>query len=383
MLKGIEKSKFKTTLHLLALRVDAKSVGSTVKKLNGHLLSRKKLKCVVMDPETPDGSIKRVLFDEKIKDIKTLPSEIHSFIEKFPVVEHSIELSYSYFSMDEVLSQILPKEIDIPSSFEIAGHVAHFNLREEQLPYKSIIGQVLLDKLPQIRTVVNKTSSIGTEFRTFPMEIIAGENDLNVQVRESNAIFKFNYAQVYWNSRLQHEHDRIAKMFKTTDIICDMMCGIGPFAIPLALKGCRVYANDLNPKSFQYLQENIHLNKVTDRIEAFNLDARAFIDHLFEQQIEFSQVLMNLPATALEFLDVFRAGRFDYWQGTLPTVHCYCFSSEEDPKQDVKRRAEEILGTTIQDKIRIVRDVAPNKVMLCVSFQIPTDWALSAKRQRV
>jgi len=41
-----------------------------------------------------------------------------------------------------------------------------------------------------------------------------------------------------------------------------MFCGVGPFSIPAAKKGCRVYANDLNPQSFKYLMQNLALNKV-------------------------------------------------------------------------------------------------------------------------
>lgn len=41
-----------------------------------------------------------------------------------------------------------------------------------------------------------------------------------------------------------------------------MFAGVGPFAIPLALKGCQVYANDLNPRSFHFLQANKTRNKV-------------------------------------------------------------------------------------------------------------------------
>ena len=46
------------------------------------------------------------------------------------------------------------------------------------------------------------------------------------------------------------------------EVLCDMMCGIGPFAIPAAKRRVHVYANDLNPDCFRYLRENATLNKV-------------------------------------------------------------------------------------------------------------------------
>jgi tRNA (guanine37-N1)-methyltransferase len=41
-----------------------------------------------------------------------------------------------------------------------------------------------------------------------------------------------------------------------------VFAGVGPFAVPLAIKGCHVYANDLNDRSYFYLQNNAKLNKV-------------------------------------------------------------------------------------------------------------------------
>ena len=49
-----------------------------------------------------------------------------------------------------------------------------------------------------------------------------------------------------------------------------MFAGIGPFAVPSAkLKGCQVYANDLNPNSFKYLEINAKLNKVYEIEDVF------------------------------------------------------------------------------------------------------------------
>ncbi len=54
----------------------------------------------------------------------------------------------------------------------------------------------------------------------------------------------------------------LANIILTCLQIGDVFCGVGPFAIPAAKKGCEVHANDLNPASHKYLVENIKINKV-------------------------------------------------------------------------------------------------------------------------
>lgn len=174
---------------------------------------------------------------------------------------------------------------------------------------------------------------------------------------------------------------------RPSDVVCDMMAGIGPFAVPAAARGCRVYANDLNPQSAKWLRTNVQLNKVQRRVAVSAVCGREFVRGLlrvgsaaegasdpgWHQFGTFSHVLMNLPASALDFLDVF-VGAFPraLWRAPLPRIHCYCFSKALDPQADVIQRAEQVMGCAIPGATaHIVRDVAPSKLMLCVEFDLP------------
>jgi tRNA (guanine37-N1)-methyltransferase len=113
------------------------------------------------------------------------------------------------------------------------------------------------------------------------------------EVRQHGAVFRLNYGEVYWNSRLEHEHKRHARawqpdsrlsdntvdaasvprarrlveLFRPGEVVCDMMAGIGPFAIPAARRRVIVHANDLNPRCAHYLRVNTALNKVSATCE--------------------------------------------------------------------------------------------------------------------
>jgi tRNA (guanine37-N1)-methyltransferase len=108
-----------------------------------------------------------------------------------------VRVEYDALSVAEVLSELLPPDVQAPTGYESVGHVAHLNLRPEQLPYRALIGQVLLDKLrPAVRTVVHKEGEISSTFRSLPLEVIAGERDLRVTVQHGAARLRFDYSKV-------------------------------------------------------------------------------------------------------------------------------------------------------------------------------------------
>ncbi|CAJ0747226.1 10189_t:CDS:10, partial [Entrophospora sp. SA101] len=372
-IKALDKELFKRTIEVIGVRVPINSISKFTKTLKEDLFNQPKLRNVIDDPNS--NSTKIVLLNPKVKtlELDNISEETKEFIKKEGngIISHSVELNYDYWN--DILKAILPEGVEVPSSFTQVGHIAHMNLRDEFIPWKYIISQVVLDKNSKIATVVNKTDMIDSTFRHFKMEILAGEHNLMAEVKESNCKFRFDFSKVYWNSRLHTEHDR------------DVFAGVGPFSIPAAKKGCIVYANDLNPESYKYLQENILLNKVKDKVHPYNLDGREFIKNASENLRPssdssnfriFDHFVMNLPASAIEFLDVFKGlytGQEKEIRNSkinLPTIHCHCFSKSENPKQEIIQRINKILEMPLEksndggiDKynIHFVRKVAPNK----------------------
>ena len=141
----------------------------------------------------------------------------------------------------QILRQVLPAGMTIPSAFESVGHIAHLNLRNEHLPFRHVIAQVstlnlnasenynmavllFLDYLclqipcgcafpflihcvnlvqivleknkPRIRTVVNKTDVIHNKYRTMQLELLAGNSSLITTVVEHGLSLRVDLAAV-------------------------------------------------------------------------------------------------------------------------------------------------------------------------------------------
>ncbi len=106
-----------------------------------------KPKCRPVRSDPASNEHKLVLLKEGIKQIDELPAKCLEFIKANEIepVPFSLETNYDNFSANAALRVLLPPAVEVPASFETVGHIAHLNLREEQLPFRKIIGQVLLD----------------------------------------------------------------------------------------------------------------------------------------------------------------------------------------------------------------------------------------------
>lgn len=373
---------FDSKVEHAALVVPAKRAAELRKTLRSVLLHRPKTKAIYPVDNNNDPNLRKMVLKSN-DDILWKDPAVVKLLEEDPSIQvstHSIEVSYADWTVDEVLNKILPFD-EVPSSFEIVGHIAHVNLKDEWLAFQYIIGKVILDKnQPRIKTVVNKEGHIDTKYRTFGMKVIAGssENDWSiVTMKEEGCTFQLDFQQVYWNSRLAGEHRRLVHDIRTRSRGCtvaDIMAGVGPFAVPLTAaklnpSHIRVHANDLNPASYKYLNVNSTRNKCGEFLNTYNMDGRAFVHWLQEKEIDFDHAIMNLPASAPEFLDAFRG-----FQGkVMPEIHVHCFAAKlGGGQEEAIARCSRALGCQIENPhVHLVRDVAPKKNMLCISFVLP------------
>ncbi|XP_004525723.1 tRNA (guanine(37)-N1)-methyltransferase [Ceratitis capitata] len=403
----LNREAFRKQIKLPRLRVPERDSNKVLPLLKKLLLKMEKLRPVRPLSEI-EGDIQStmreiLLHPLAVKSWDCLPTaelEKHN-IESGNFYYADLELNYDNWRADEIFKSVLPIEDEGLTSYSRIGHIVHLNLRDHILPYKNLIGQVLLDKVPGCRTVVNKAATIDNTYRNFQMELICGEQQYQVETIENGILFEFDFSRVYWNPRLSTEHERITKMLNSNDVLYDVFAGVGPFSVPAAHKKCWVLANDLNPESYKWLQHNGKRKKCLAHMKTFNKDGRAFLledvkpdllkrwkeDNTKNYQIH---ITMNLPAMAVEFLDVFRGflnadEAKELLNQTLnyPTVHVYSFAKGEDTKTRVREIVEENLGLPLGENlegIHFVRNVAPKKDMYRVSFRLTKDILLTTAK---
>ncbi|GAB0099653.1 tRNA (guanine(37)-N1)-methyltransferase [Sergentomyia squamirostris] len=387
----LDRAVFHQKVSVPQVQVAVGKLESVVQKLRKKMLKLEQRKPVFGD------DVKTILLHpELVKSWEDVRELEELGIDKESLKFEEIEVKYENFKSDEIFRSVLPEDQENLSSFSRIGHIVHVNLKDHLLPFKRLIGEVFLDKIPTCRTVVNKLHTIDSEFRNFQMELLAGVEDYQVEVRENGCVFEMDFSRVYWNPRLASEHERIVKSLNPGDFFCDIFAGVGPFSVPAGRRKCPTVANDLNPDSVKWLQHNVKRNKAEKFVKSSNKDGRQFIredvkDFLldFWKHAETGRdfiIAMNLPALAIEFLDAFDGLLQDTsieipGNTKFPLVHVYTFVKDAPP-DSVKVTAEAHLSHKIPaiEGISFVRNVAPNKDMFRLSFRLTRDILFSRKR---
>jgi len=156
--------------------------------------------------------------------------------------------------------------------YAIIGDIAVVSFPPELEAYKAGAADAILSRRKNIRAVLNKLSKAEGDERVPRYEILKGE-DAIATYREFGFTYRFDVSKVFFNGHLSHERRRIADMAAPGEGVLVPFAGAGPFAIPLAAKGCRVIAVEKSAVACKWLASNARLNHVEAFVDILNADA--------------------------------------------------------------------------------------------------------------
>jgi tRNA (guanine37-N1)-methyltransferase len=160
----------------------------------------------------------------------------------------------------------------ISNRFHVIGDIAIVSIPPELERYKKDIAGAIISRRRNIRKVLNKTSKLEGERRVASFELLAGEGTVTLH-REFGFAYRLDVAMVFFNSHLSYERSRIASKAQPGEMVLIPFCGVGPFVVPLAAKGSRVFALEFDPEACRWLAENVRLNGVEDNVVIVKGDA--------------------------------------------------------------------------------------------------------------
>ncbi len=264
------------------------------------------------------------------------------------------------------------------SSFDVVGDIAIIKAPNNASDAQAVARQIMAVH-KGVKTVFSQTSPIKGDHRTRELTLLAGENRTVTKYKEAGCIFSVDIEKCYFSPRLKHERLRIASQVSPHETVVNMFAGVGCFSIIIAktVPETKVYSIDINPTAYQFMQENIRVNRVFGRVEPLLGDSQDIAQTKLQGVAD--RVLMLLPEKALEYLPA----AVSALKKTGGWIHYYDFQhapGKEDPTEKTERKVAEKLDSLGVPYMfacsRIIRSTGPNWYQTVLDIQVA---AISSK----
>lgn len=325
-------------------------------------------------------SVKRDLIDNewlatgfvpKKEDDHIFFSINENYTGRWPVqdreLDHRFEQQIITPFKDALAKVLKRKELRVvKTAHDIMGSIAIIEVPRDLQEKEKLIANTLLQSNPLIETVLKKDSEHEGVFRTQHMKFLAGVKTKTAVYKENNCTLHINVENVYFSPRLSTERKRIADQVSEGEDILVMFSGAAPYPCVLAknTQAKIIVGVEINPQGHKQGLENVRLNKIKN-VDLHCGDVREIVPLLNQT---FDRIIMPLPKTAEEFLDV-----------ALPVakphaiIHLYGFYHEDefhkaheevDKYCKAAKREYKIVSTTK------VGQQSPRTYRICVDIEV-------------
>ncbi len=274
--------------------------------------------------------------------------------------------------LKQLLKNILSeKEIEqIVKSYDVVGDIAILEIPKRVEKHDLAIAWALKRTFPTIKVVTKKVGKVGDlheVYRIRKLKILTGENRLFTEHKESGITMRLDLGKAYFSPRSSHERERIAKLVKLHEKVLVMFAGVGPFALVIAKQkpNAKIIAIEKNPEAEKFMEENIRVNYMGNRIVPMLGDIRDILPKL-EQ--EFDRIIMPYPEESWRFLEL----AFNYANPNA-MVHFYAFVNEkeiEKAKEKIKKIALRANRKVEIKRVVVAGSYAPRVWRYCFDISV-------------
>ncbi len=237
-------------------------------------------------------------------------------------------------TLREALKGVIPpsKIEEMNNAMDVVGDIAVLEIPDSVINLEKSIAWTVKRMMPKIKVVAKKDKKTKGKYRIRKISPLVGEKRTKTIARESGMSLLIDLNKAYYSSRMGAERIRILKQIRKGEKILIMFAGIGPYPILFSkYKNVRCWANEWNPAAVKFMEENIRMNRVRDKVVMIPGDAHKVVPELKEK---FDRICMILPSATHEFVkEVLAVSK----KGTV--IHFYQFVHEKE----FQKRGKEIV----------------------------------------
>jgi tRNA (guanine37-N1)-methyltransferase len=265
----------------------------------------------------------------------------------------------------KTLAHAFPAEgsVGVYNAFDIIGDIAITKVPKPSTVGARDIAEAIMKRHRNVKAVFVQDTGVRGDFRLRSLVHVAGENRTRTVHKESGCSFAVDVEKCYFSPRLSHERLRIAQLVQPDETLVNMFAGVGCFSIMIAKRQptAKVFSIDINPAAVQFMQENIKLNRVFNKVVPLLGDSTEIVKTQLQHCAD--RVLMPLPEKAYGYLPC--AVSALKLSGGWIHIHAFEHATKtENPAEKVKQKVKEKLdasGVAFEIPfVRVVRNTGPN-----------------------
>lgn len=261
----------------------------------------------------------------------------------------------------------------MPSSYDIIGSkekaVAIIEIPDELKTHEREIAEEIMKRHKSVKTVLRKVSERKDIFRMRDYKLLVGDKNTEVVHIEYGCFLKVDPSKVYFSGREGTERMRIASLVKPNETVMLMFAGIGAFSVIIAKKQLeveKIIAVEMNPMAYEYMKENLRINKASHKIIPVLGNVKEKCGEWFDKC---DRVIMPLPHEAINFLDI----AINCLKNKKGIIHLYLIEKEDKVEEKIKKLVDNLnkkINTKIKFKINKVLPYAPRTNKYCVDLEL-------------